>query len=117
MVAQKAPYAKDLEAGKTYYWCACGRSANQPFCDGKHKDFGLAPLAFTAEESGPAYLCGCKADQEPALLRRRPQEPLTGSDAFRSAAAPGRPLPRPDESCACVRTPLRGAGPDRRGQR
>ena len=37
IVAQKAPYAKELEAGKTYYWCACGKSANQPFCDGSHK--------------------------------------------------------------------------------
>ena len=61
VVAQKAPYAKDLEAGKTYYWCACGRSANQPFCDGKHKATGVTPLAFTAEKSGAAYLCGCKA--------------------------------------------------------
>ncbi len=63
IVAQKAPYAKELEAGKTYYWCACGRSANQPFCDGKHKDSGLTPLAFTAEKSGTAYLCGCKASK------------------------------------------------------
>ena len=62
-VAQKAPYAKELEAGKTYYWCACGRSANQPFCDGKHKDTGFAPVAFTAEKSGTAYLCGCKASK------------------------------------------------------
>ena len=43
IVAQKAPYAKELEAGKTYYWCACGRSANQPFCDGSHKAVGMAP--------------------------------------------------------------------------
>jgi CDGSH iron-sulfur domain-containing protein 3 len=59
-VAQKAPYAKDLEAGKTYYWCACGRSANQPFCDGSHKAVGMAPKAFTAEKTGTAWLCGCK---------------------------------------------------------
>ena len=37
VVAQKAPYPQAVEAGKTYYWCACGRSANQPFCDGSHK--------------------------------------------------------------------------------
>ncbi len=61
VVAQKAPYANELEAGKTYYWCACGKSANQPFCDGSHKDTGLSPKPFTAEKSGTAYLCGCKA--------------------------------------------------------
>ena len=60
IIVQKAPYAKELEAGKTYYWCACGRSANQPFCDGAHKAVGMTPQAFTAEKSGTAYLCGCK---------------------------------------------------------
>ena len=59
--AQKAPYATELEAGKAYYWCACGKSANQPFCDGAHKGSGIVPKAFTAEKSGTAYLCGCKA--------------------------------------------------------
>jgi CDGSH-type Zn-finger protein len=59
VVAQKAPYAHDLEAGKTYYWCACGRSANQPFCDGSHK----APKGFVAEKTATAYLCGCKSSK------------------------------------------------------
>ena len=59
--AQKAPYGVNVEAGKNYWWCACGRSASQPFCDGSHKAVGLAPLAFTAEKSGTVYLCGCKA--------------------------------------------------------
>jgi CDGSH iron-sulfur domain-containing protein 3 len=60
VVAQKAPYKAELEAGKTYYWCACGRSKNQPFCDGAHKAVGMAPKPFTAEKSGDAWLCGCK---------------------------------------------------------
>lgn len=60
IVAQKAPYGAELEAGKTYYWCACGRSAKQPFCDGSHKAVGMTPLAFTAEKTGTAWLCGCK---------------------------------------------------------
>ena len=60
IVAQKAPYSPTLEAGKTYYWCACGRSANQPFCDGSHKAVGMAPKPFTAEKDGQAWLCGCK---------------------------------------------------------
>ncbi len=60
VIAQKEPIAVDLEAGKTYHWCACGLSANQPFCDGSHKDTGLEPLTFTADESKTAYLCACK---------------------------------------------------------
>lgn len=65
VIAQKGPYTVELEAGKTYYWCSCGRSANQPFCDGSHKDAGFEPVAFTADHSGPAYLCGCKHTSNP----------------------------------------------------
>ena len=61
LVAQKAPYGVDVEAGKTYYWCACGRSAKQPFCDGSHKGTGLAPLAHTPTQSAKVWFCGCKA--------------------------------------------------------
>lgn len=57
---QKAPYGVDVEAGKTYYWCACGRSSKQPFCDGSHKTTGLSPVAFTAEKTGQVWLCGCR---------------------------------------------------------
>ena len=60
-VAQKFPYSSPVEAGKTYYWCACGRSANQPFCDGSHKGSSFFPKPFTAEKDGSAWLCGCKA--------------------------------------------------------
>lgn len=61
VIAQKAPYAADLKAGVQVWWCACGRSAKQPFCDGSHKGTGLAPLGYTPERDGVAYLCGCKA--------------------------------------------------------
>ncbi len=60
LVAQKSPFAVPVEAGKTYYWCACGRSRAQPFCDGSHKTTSLTPRAFTAEKTGTVYLCGCK---------------------------------------------------------
>ncbi len=60
VIAQKSPIAVELESGKTYYWCTCGRSANQPFCDGSHKGTEFAPHAFTAQETKTAYLCACK---------------------------------------------------------
>ncbi|UOD51471.1 CDGSH iron-sulfur domain-containing protein [Orrella daihaiensis] len=59
-IAQKAPYPVEVEAGKTYYWCSCGKSQNQPFCDGSHKGSEFSPIAFTAEKSETKYFCGCK---------------------------------------------------------
>ncbi len=59
VIAQKSPYELELEAG-TYFWCACGRSARQPFCDGSHKGTGLEPKKFTLAEKQTVYLCGCK---------------------------------------------------------
>lgn len=59
-IAQKAPYPVEVEAGKTYYWCSCGKSQNQPFCDGSHKGSEFSPMAFTAEKSETKYFCGCK---------------------------------------------------------
>ena len=47
VVAQKAPYPVEVEAGKTYWWCACGKSARQPFCDGSHKDTAITPVPTT----------------------------------------------------------------------
>jgi CDGSH-type Zn-finger protein len=63
IVAQRGPFAVELRAGKTYGWCACGRSAKQPFCDGPHAPTGRVPVAFKAERDGTAYLCGCKTSQ------------------------------------------------------
>ena len=60
-IAQKSPYPVEVEAGKTYYWCRCGRSQKQPFCDGSHKETSFTPLAFTPEKSGKVFFCGCKA--------------------------------------------------------
>ncbi|BAE52811.1 CDGSH iron-sulfur domain-containing protein [Paramagnetospirillum magneticum] len=67
VIAQKAPYPVTVEAGKTYHWCACGRSKAQPFCDGSHKGTGLAPVAYTPDKAGTAYFCGCKASKAPPL--------------------------------------------------
>lgn len=59
-IPQKAPYPVSLEAGKTYYWCSCGKSKNQPFCDGSHKGSEFVPQQIKAEKSETVYLCGCK---------------------------------------------------------
>ena len=64
-IAAREPIAVRLEKGKTYWWCACGRSREQPFCDGTHKGTGIEPLAFTAKGSGEAWLCQCKRTAAP----------------------------------------------------
>ncbi len=66
-IAAKAPKAVELEAGKTYAWCACGHSSNQPFCDGSHKGTGITPKMMKAEESKTAYLCMCKQTSNPGF--------------------------------------------------
>ena len=60
VVAQKAPYAVEVEEGKKYFWCACGKSQNQPFCDGAHQGGDFTPYSYTAESSRTLYFCGCK---------------------------------------------------------
>lgn len=60
VIAAKAPVKVTLEAGQDYWFCTCGKSSTQPFCDGKHKGSGFAPKKFTAEKSGDAWLCQCK---------------------------------------------------------
>ncbi|MCC2112209.1 MAG: CDGSH iron-sulfur domain-containing protein [Hyphomicrobiales bacterium] len=60
VIAQKEPYQVDLEEGKSYAWCACGRSKAQPFCDGSHKGTGFVPHVWKADESKTVWLCGCK---------------------------------------------------------
>ena len=57
---QNAPYAVDVEEGKKYHWCSCGRSKNQPFCDGSHQGTTFEPVAFKAEKTETVHLCGCK---------------------------------------------------------
>ena len=59
-IAAREPIGVELEAGKTYYFCTCGKSANQPFCDGSHSSTEFQPQAFTAEKDGKAFLCQCK---------------------------------------------------------
>lgn len=59
LTPQKSPYAVELAPGD-YWWCACGRSSRQPFCDGSHKGSGIEPVKFSATEAQRVWLCGCK---------------------------------------------------------
>lgn len=60
VVAGKKPLPVEVEAGKTYWWCSCGKSAKQPFCDGSHKGSSFSPQSWTATESGTQWFCACK---------------------------------------------------------
>jgi CDGSH-type Zn-finger protein len=59
-IAQRSPYAVDVGAGKSYWWCACGKSRKQPFCDGSHKGSEFNPVEYKATENKTVYFCGCK---------------------------------------------------------
>ncbi len=60
VIAQRKPYDIEVEQGKSYWWCACGRSADQPFCDGSHQITEFRPILFTAAKSETVWFCGCK---------------------------------------------------------
>ena len=65
IVYDVSPTAAELKAGEEYYWCRCGRSSKQPFCDGSHSGTDILPLSFSAKEDGTAYLCQCKQSRNP----------------------------------------------------
>lgn len=66
VVAQAGPYQVELIEGQTYWYCRCGLSKTQPFCDGSHQETDIEPLEFVAPATGTFNLCGCKAtDDEP----------------------------------------------------
>ncbi|MFM8516682.1 MAG: CDGSH iron-sulfur domain-containing protein [Nevskiaceae bacterium] len=60
VIAGKVPLPVDVEAGKTYWWCSCGKSARQPFCDGSHKGTDFTPVRHDATQSGKVWFCACK---------------------------------------------------------
>ena len=63
---KKSPYKVKVEKNKTYFWCACGLSQKQPFCDGTHKKEGkFKSFKYLADESKEIYFCGCKMSKRP----------------------------------------------------
>jgi len=67
IIAQKGPFAVEVTAGKTYFWCACGRSQKQPFCDGSHKGTTLTPVKHVAGKDAKLWFCGCKQSAKAPL--------------------------------------------------
>ncbi len=63
-IAQKMPVVMDCEPG-TYYWCQCGNSKNQPFCDGSHKDTSFTPIEEEIKEPKIVAWCACKQTSTP----------------------------------------------------
>ena len=64
-IPQKEPYLIEVEAGKTYAWCACGKSARQPFCDASHGEGDAGPVFWKAKEDELQAFCGCKKTAKP----------------------------------------------------
>ncbi|NKB63262.1 MAG: CDGSH iron-sulfur domain-containing protein [Gammaproteobacteria bacterium] len=65
--ASETPYAIEVEAGQSYFWCACGRSNKQPFCDGSHKNTAFSPQKYVAIETKRVFFCGCKSTNNQPL--------------------------------------------------
>lgn len=59
-IPSTTPYPLEVEQGKTYYWCSCGRSKNQPYCDGSHKGTAFEPVPYQAPRDKIVFFCGCK---------------------------------------------------------
>ncbi len=66
-IGGRAPIRMEVEAGKSYWWCACGRSKTQPFCDGSHKVTSFTPVEFKPETAGNAAFCTCKRSAKQPL--------------------------------------------------
>lgn len=59
-IPQKTPLPVDVDEGRKYFWCSCGKSDRQPFCDGSHQGTEFLPLTYVAETTRTLYFCACK---------------------------------------------------------
>ena len=66
-IAAREPLPVEVEEGKTYFWCACGRSSKQPFCDGSHAETDFTPVKYQATKSRKIFFCGCKHSGKPPI--------------------------------------------------
>lgn len=67
VAASEEPFTEEVEEGEIYYWCKCGRSNLQPWCDGSHAGTDIRPLAWVADRTGSVLMCGCKATKTPPI--------------------------------------------------
>ena len=102
IIVDVKPVAATLDSGKEYYWCSCGRSAKQPFCDGSHASTSLTPKEFAVENGGEVYLCQCKQTRNPPYCDGTHKqlnkadvgssgEPSAASDPLQAVATPEEP--------------------------
>ena len=67
VTASKTPFGVSVEAGRSYWRCACGRSQKQPFCDGSHKVTPFTPIEYRATATTTVWFCGCKHSRHAPL--------------------------------------------------
>lgn len=93
VIADKKPMPIELQQGEEYYWCACGRSNNQPFCDGSHRGTEFTPKPFKASESGEVWLCMCKHTKNPPFCDGTHANLPAQAEESNDSAAPAQSNP------------------------
>lgn len=109
IIAANKPVPVTLNKGEESYWCACGQSQNQPFCDGSHAGTEFTPVAFTAEADGEAYLCACKRTGTPPFCdgsHAQFSDEMVGTDGSGQATA------EPETPVALGEAPVAKATPE-----
>ena len=79
-IGGRAPLPIEVKAGEEYWWCACGRSKDQPFCDGSHEGTGFEPMQFIAPESKLVFFCTCKRTKTMPLCDGSHKELLSSAN-------------------------------------